>query len=291
MKRQLLFAGLLVLAFSCVSQKNDTGNGSQKDESQNLDNNKAMDTERLTYFSFDQHNAMAENGENYSVSKMKDGRIRVIIDETFPDEKEFYLQDSTIFDEILALVKAYKMDDYKADYRPEWDVFDGDSWSLYYKYDSKRSVSSGGYMAWPDNYGEAHRALSDYFQKWRDWQIGVVAIDCFKFTCRNNSGRDIEYTLQRGEEQATMILRDAERGVNKTLQVSNDNLQELYRLCNVVRLKESMYDYHTDDENATRCTYFVLYNTGDSISGYTCYTQSKGRKESAIGQFFSQWQE
>ncbi len=276
MKRLLLLAGLLILTVSCVSQQ--------------IENKKEMKTERLTYFSYDHHNSMAMfSGEKYNVSTMKDGRIHVVIDEGFPGEKEFYLEDSTIFDDLLAIVKLYKMDKYKNNYQPDMQIFDGDSWSLYYKYDTRRTVSSGGYMAWPDNYREMRHALSEYFKKWREYQDGVLKIDYFKFTSKNNQGRDIEYTMKRGETDALVTLRNAEEGVNKTIIVSNNYLQELQERANSVRLKEKMYDYNPTEEDATRSTYFVLYNTGDTVSGATGYTQYISQKESAIIDFFSRW--
>ena len=124
--------------------------------------------ERLTYFSYSHQNSMAMNGESYSVSTMEDGRVRVVIDEGYPEEKSFFLDNSTILDDLLVIVKAYKMDSYKQDYKPTMRIYDGDSWNLYYKYNSKRSVTSGGYMAWPKNYHETRQAISDYFKKWRE---------------------------------------------------------------------------------------------------------------------------
>ena len=273
MKKKLLMLGMALIMASCIAQ-----------------NPKDMNTERLTYFSFDHHNTMAMfYGEKYSVSTEKDGRIHVVIDEAFPDEKEFYLEDTTIFDALLAIVKQYKMDNYKSDYQPEMRIFDGDSWSLYYKYDSGRSQRSGGYMAWPDNYGEMRQALANYFQQWRDYQIGIKIIDFFKFTCKNNQGCDIEYTLERGEDEATLTLRDKERNLDEMRSVSNECLAQLQRVANEIRLKETMYDYYTSDENATRCDFFVRYNNGDTISAVNCYTQYPIHRESAIRGFFSQW--
>lgn len=275
MRNILLFATLLALTLSCVSQKPKTNNN--------------METERLTYFSFDHHNSMAQSGEKYEVRLMKDGRIHVVIDEGFPGEKEFYLADSAILDELQALVRTYKMDKYKSSYESKWRVFDGDSWSLYYKYDSKRSVSSGGYEAWPDNYGEMRQALSAYFQKWRDYQQGVMLFDYFRITCKNSQGRDQEFSLERGDSEATLTLRDAQRGIDKTLKVSNEYLHQLQQTANSVRMKSDLYDYHTTDPEATQCTYFVHYSTGDTLSGYTGFTQYAGHKESALLGFFDQW--
>lgn len=275
MNTTLFLTGLMALAVSCASSPQN--------------NNNEMNTERLTYFSYDHHNSMSMDGEKYDVSSTEDGRIHVVIDEGLAGEKEFYLADSTIFDELLDIVKTYKMDKYKEDYKPRGTIFDGDSWSLYYKYDTGRRVSSGGYMAWPDNYREMRHALSDYFLKWRNHQEGVLIMDYFKFTCKNNKGLDTEYTLERGDKEATMTIRDKEQGIDKTLKVDNDILQELQERANSAQLKDKHYDYHTEDENATRCTYFVRYNTGDTISGITCHTQYPSHKVTAINDFFSRW--
>ena len=222
---------------------------------------------------------------------MEDGRVRVVIDEGFPEEKEFYLDDRSIFDELLVIVKSYKMDKYKESYSSRMEIFDGDNWSLNYQYDTKRSVRSGGYMAWPDNYREARHAISDYFKKWRDYQTGVLEIDYFAFTCTNKQGCDLAYSLQRGDEMATVVIRDAQRGVDKRLQVDNDYMKKFNQMANSVRLKVKVYDYVTDDAEATRCTYFVRYNTGDTISGITCYTQYPSNKVTAILEFFNRWVE
>ena len=266
----------MAFALSCMSPKQ---------------NNNEMDTERLTYFSFDHHNSMSMHGERYEVSTEDDGRLHVVIDEGSSNEKEFYLKSSTIFDELLVIVKTYKMDKYKENYKPRGRIYDGDSWSLYYNYDSKRRVSSGGYMAWPDNYRDMRKALSEYFKKWRDYKEGVLVMEYFKFTCKNNKGCDIEYTLECGAEEATMTLRDKEKGIDKTLKVGNDVMQKLQGKTNSVNLKSKMYDYYTEDEDATRCTYYARYNTGDSISGITCHTQYPSHKVRGIIDFFSHWME
>ncbi len=44
-----------------------------------------------------------------------------------------------------------------------------------------------------------------------------------------------------------------------------------------------------DDPEATRCTYYVRYNTGDTLSGITCHTQYPSHKVSGIIDFFNHW--
>ena len=275
MKKNLLLIGLLAFSVSCISQPPK--------------NNSKMNTERLTYFSFSHHNTMARfNGEKYEVSTEKDGRIHIIIDEGFPQEKDFYIDDSTIFDELLAIVKQYKMDKYNSDYRPKMQVFDGDSWSLYYKYDSKRSVSSGGYMAWPNNYREARQAISEYFQKWRDYPIQAKEINLFQYTCKNKQGRDIEYRLERGEQEAKLFIRNAEYDTDKEIAVSNDYLTKLQELVNMYRLKEE-YDRTTDDASASMYRFFISYNTGDTIDFRGYYTTFVSGQTAPFLSFFDHW--
>lgn len=256
---------------------------------QNTDNTKNMKTERLTYFSFDHHNTMSMyNGEKYKMETMKDGKIHIIIDEGFPKEKDFFIDDATIFDELKAIVDEFKMDKYKDHYKSKMKVFDGDSWSLYYKYDSGRSVSSGGYMAWPNNYRDAHQALSDYFQKWRDYPVDVKGIDLFQYTCKNSQGRDIEYRMERGEQEATLTIRNAEYETNKQVSVSNDYLERLQELVNTYGLKDER-SRSSDEEDASNYRFLVCYNTGDTIDFTGYYTTFEGGQMRAFTSFFSHW--
>ena len=272
MKKTTLLLGLMALLMSCNAQ-----------------NPKEMNTERLTYFSFDHHNTMARfNGEKYQVSAEKDGRIHFIIDEGYPDEKDFYVDDTTVFDDLLAIVKQYKMDKYKSNYQPSMRIFDGDSWSLYYRYDTRRSVSSGGYMDWPDNYDEARQAINEYFQKWRDYAVETKRIDLFRYTSKNNSGCDIEYRIERGEEEATLTIRNAEYDTDKQLAVSNDYLNRLQELVNVYRLKDE-YNRTTDDDSVTNYNYLVCYSNGDTLDIKGYYTTYLSGTGSAFESFFSHW--
>lgn len=275
MKKHLLLIGLLAFAVSCVSQ--------------NPKNNNKMKTERLTYFSFDHHNTMALfNGEKYQVSAMKDGRIHIIIDEGFPKEKDFFVDDTTIFDELAAIIKEFKMDKYKDNYQPMMRIFDGDSWSLYYKYDSGRSNRSGGYMAWPSNYSEARQAISEYFQKWREYAVELKRIDFFQYTSKNSQGCDIEYCLERGEEEATLYIRNAEYNTDQQLSVSNDYLEELQELVNVYGLKDNI-SRTTDDESVTNYSYLVNYSNGDTIDIKGYYTTFVSGTGEAFQYFFERW--
>jgi hypothetical protein len=275
MKKHLLVIGLLVFAVSCASQ--------------NPQNNNEMNSERLTYFSFDHHNTMARfYGEKYQVSAMNDGRVHIIIDEGYPKEKDFFIDDTTILDELTAIVKEFKMDKYKSDYKPSMRVFDGDSWSLYYKYNSGQSHSSGGYMDWPNNYREARQAINEYFKKWREYAIETKRIDFFRYTSKNNRGCDIEYRLERGEEEATLYIRNTEYKTDQQLSVSNDYLEEIQELVNIYGLKDDI-SRTTDEDNVTNYSYLVNYSNGDTIDIKGYYTTFISGTGEAFEGFFERW--
>ena len=252
-------------------------------------NTKEMEKERLTYFSFDHHNTMVwHSGEKYTVSTEKDGRIHIIIDEGFPEEKDFYIDDTTIFDELDSLIKAFKMHKWHDKYQPKMEIFDGDSWSLYFKYGSDKSKGSGGYMAWPDNYHAARQAISEYFQKWRDYPIPNKEINLFQYTCKNKQGRDIEYRLERGELEAKLFIRNAEYDTDKEITVSNDYLTELQELVNMYRLKDE-YNRTTNDDSASVYRFFICYNTGDTIDFIGYYTTFVSGQTAPFLGFFDRW--
>lgn len=271
-KKNLLLMVLTCILGSCIAQ-----------------NTKEMEKERLTYFSFDHHNTMVwHSGEKYNVSTEKDGRIHIIIDEGFPEEKDFYIDDTTVFDELDSLIKAFKMHKWHDKYQPKMEIFDGDIWSLYFKYGSDKSKGSGGYMAWPDNYHAARQAISEYFQKWRDYPIPDKGINLFQYTCKNKQGRDIEYRLERGELEAKLFIRNAEYDTDKEITVSNDYLTELQELVNMYRLKDE-YNRTTDDDSASLYRFFICYNTGDTIDFTDYYTTFVSGQTAPFLGFFDRW--
>ena len=149
-------------------------------------------------------------------------------------------------------------------------------------------VGLGGYMAWPDNYREARHALSEYFQKWRDYPIGAKEIDLFQYTCRNRQGRDIEYRMARGEQEATLTVRNAEYETDKQVSVSNDYLERLQEMVNMYGLKDE-HGRSSNEEDASNYRFLICYNTGDTIDFTGYYTTFEGGQTSAFTSFFSHW--
>ena len=71
------------------------------------------------------------------------------------------------YNELYSIINNYKMTDYKRDYRPEYDVFDGYMWNIYvYFGKGEKSVYSSGYNEDPENNGL--RRLEKFIDKWWD---------------------------------------------------------------------------------------------------------------------------
>lgn len=267
MKAPVFFA--VLLGFACSACTLNTG---------------AKTPERLTYFSFGEHGSMANSGESYSLSITKDGQLSILIDEGMLSETKMLLPETTLLDSLLAIVKTYKMDKYKNDYRPPYDVFDGDSWSLYYSYDSGRSLSSGGYMAWPKNFSEARQAIVALLRPLRERQ----AITSLHFSATDGQGHNIEYSLEHGTSVTTLTFRDAERSLDTTLALNNSDMCDLYYyhesawLVKILREPEALPAGNSD---ATSVNYSLTLADGTSLSGTT------GKKSTLefLTDFFRRW--
>lgn len=254
-------------------------------------------SEPMTYFEYNRHNSMRiYNGMSYKVSRLDDGRVNILINEGFPDEKDIVTDDKTVFDELQALVEKYGMLKYKSDYKPMFHVTDGDSWRLSIKYGNnyKNYFSSSGYMAGPSNHKEAEAAIVEYFKKWVEMPIPEKKIQEFVFTCHNDRGLDIDYHLTRNEDgNATLTMLNTEHPVDgKPFKGSSafgeDDFEALNELVKTSRLKKCEGTSYPSDSSNTQY-YKVSYSDGTVYEGtcyYNNYMDFQGRNISA---FFGHW--
>lgn len=254
-------------------------------------------TEPMTLFEYNRHNSMRiYNGMSYKVSLLDDGRVNILINEGFPDEKEIVTDDKTVFEELQALVDKYGMLDYKNHYQPKMHITDGDSWHLTIKYGSgyKNVFSSSGYMAGPSNHREAEKAIVEYFNKWKEIPIPERKIQEFEFTCHNDRGLDINYHLMCEEDgNATLTMYNTEHPVDGKpfegrFSFSEDYFDELEELVKTSRLKKCEGSSYQSDSSNTQY-YKVSFSDGTVYEG-TCYYDSfmdfQGRN---ICTFFKDW--
>ena len=257
----------------------------------------AKPTEPMTYFEYNRHNSMRiYKGMSYKVSLLDDGRVNILINDGFPDEKEFTTDDKTVFDGLQALVDKFGMLKYKSDYKPMMHVTDGDSWHLYIRYGKsyKNSYSSSGYMAGPSNHREAENAIVEYFKKWAEMPMPEKKIQEFVFTCHNDRGLDINYHLTRGEDgNATLTMRNTEHPVDGkpfegSMSFDEDNFERLDELVRTSRLKKCEGNSYPSESSNTQY-YKVCYSDGTVYEGtcyYNNYMDFQGRNISA---FFGDW--
>lgn len=278
MKKMILLFGLFSSIFSGCAQN-------------------VKPTEPMTKFEYNRHNSMRiYNGMSYKVSLLDDGKVNILINEGFPDEKEFTTDDKTIFDDLQAIVDEFGMLKYKDNYRPRMHITDGDSWHLYIKYGTgyKNSFSSSGYMAGPDNLGKAENAIVEYFKKWVEMPLPEKKIEEFVFNSHNDRGLEINYHLTRDKNgKATLTVRNTEHPVDGKpfegeFSISEDYFAELDELVKTNHLKKCEGNQYPSDSSNTQY-YKVSFSDGTAYEGtcyYNNYMDYQGRNISA---FFEDW--
>ena len=222
-------------------------------------------------------------GFGYSISETKDGKVHFLFDSRLPTEKEFYLDDHSVFDSLQQIILKHKMYTYQGHYDPPFDITDGGSWSLSVYYKSRKSISAGGYMAGPEGYGEAFRDIMNCLDHWKNMPMGVKDVVSFRY----EYGQE-RYTIERGEDHAVLTYDNEETGEHQTLERGLDILEDLRIVFNIYSLKMN----GTRGETKPDCTpwmYEITYLNGDHFfyesadCGFLCgYTN-------ALQTFFSNW--
>ncbi len=154
--------------------------------------------EPMTYFFFGRHNSMNPfDGLSYMAKLLDNGKVQIIINEGYPDEKEIITDDKTIFDDLTEISERFNMRKYKSNYSPDTHITDGNSWSLSILFGKnyKNSISSRGYMAGPKNYAEAKKAIIEYFMKWKEYEVPERQVTDFIFTIYDADGKTSNITL------------------------------------------------------------------------------------------------
>lgn len=128
------------------------------------------DSSRMWAFYFSSGNGMViHSGEAFEVlTDKEDGLVHIAINENKHNEKFIVTDYPGIFSDLNTIVLKYNIYTFKGSYMPDTDIRDGDSWSLsvYYEDDSS-DISAHGYMAWPEGFRPAVKAIEDYFKVWR----------------------------------------------------------------------------------------------------------------------------
>ena len=217
------------------------------------------DGDTIVSFSLSQSESMVRfSGYKYEVRATKEGRVYFRFNEDYPDEKDFYLDDHSVFDTLDAIVRKYHMDQYEFDYQPPVQVFDGYSWDLYVKYASGVIIRSGGYMAGPDNWHEARAELINSLDQWKNLPGMTKELITFKYSYGPRN-----YELVRKEDHVEVTIDNPETGRHETLEkpiALMDNLQEM---AIVERMRENS-NRTSEEPNSIPFVFELLYSNGDA---------------------------
>lgn len=246
-----------------------------------------LENDTIVYFSLSEGGGMARfSGFSYSIKETKDGKVHFLFNEGYPDEKEFTLDDHSVFDSLQQIIVKHKMYTYCGDYRPPFDITDGGSWSLYVKYASKKTISAGGYMAGPDGYGAAFNDIHQCLKQWKEMPFPVPEVVAFRY----EYGKET-YVIVPEDDHATLIYNNEETGEHKELQRELDILEDLRITFNIGRLK--MNNTRRDlEEGCTPWMYDIAYSNGEHYR-YESYDRDYrcGYTEMLQGFFYNWMQE
>lgn len=261
----MLLLGIIASLFGCQSPvKNDT----------------------IVSFSLSEGGGMARfSGFGYAIGETKDGRVHFVFNEGFPDEKEFFLNDHSVFDSLQQIVMKHEMYKYHGHYSPPFDITDGKSWSLSVKYASGESINAGGYMHGPDGYRDAFKDIRQCLDRWKEMPIAANEVVSFLY----EYGKE-RYVIERKDDHAVLIYDNVETGEHQVFEKELDMLEDLRVTFNIGRLKMN----NTRSSLEPECTpwmYDITYSNGDHYR-YESYDRDyKCGYTNMLQHFISNWME
>lgn len=194
---------------------------------------KDFENDTITYFSFSNSGGMRRfSGFRYQIELTKDDKVHFLFNEGYPDEREFTIDDHSVFDSLQQIVMKHKIYKYSGNYQPPVRIFDGSSWSLYVRYASKNTISAGGYMAGPDGYGDAFREIRECLQYWAD--MPVASNDVVRFVYEYGRER---YLMESVDDHSVLTYDNEDTGEHQVYERDLGMLDDARILLNVTGLK------------------------------------------------------
>lgn len=217
-----------------------------------------VENDTIVYFSLSEGGGMNRfSGFGYEVAETEDGKVRFLFNEGHPDEKEFALDDHSVFDSLQAIIQNHKMYNWTGHYQPEIEVLDGTSWSLYVRYASRKSISAGGYMAGPDGYWLAFNDVIECLNHWKELPIPANEVVSFIYDYG-----PCHYTVERKEDHGVLTYDNEETGEHQVFERDLQMLEDLRMTFSTGRLKMNKQRGKTDFE-CTLWMYDITYSNGD----------------------------
>ena len=153
------------------------------------------------------HGYRGYTNRGYEAERQRDGSVRVTV-ELGDDRDRVTTADASFLDSLEAIVRAFRMDKYKENYKPKFDVKDGDSWSFRLKYSDGKTVNSGGYFVLPDNGREAFEKVEAFFAPCINIEPeDNKALVSFRYELHTqNEGSEV-FSLKKGEGLTSLYFR------------------------------------------------------------------------------------
>ena len=229
------------------------------------------ENDTIVSFSFSSGGGMDRfGGFGYEIKETPEGKVHFLFDERRPWEKEFTLDDHSVFDSLQKVIIEYKMYQYSGFYKPNMDIRDGESWDFSVRYASGKTLGASGYMAGPKGYGEAFNALHACLKKWKEMPVETNGVVSFTF----HYGDDT-YGITPQDGHALLTLDNETTGVHQRFEKDSRLFEDLRVLFLEYGLKMNAQRDQTR-EDCTLWDYEINYSNGERYQyfsadcGYKC---------------------
>ncbi|MBR1551341.1 MAG: hypothetical protein IJ632_03355 [Muribaculaceae bacterium] len=113
-------------------------------------NNKIMPpTGQLKSYSYSHSGTMAQPFRSYELQELAPDTVQLAVSGLSVELADTIIVPHEVLDEVARIIIKSKMYEYKDNYRPAFEVLDGEGWSFFATYDDDKYISSGGSNAWP----------------------------------------------------------------------------------------------------------------------------------------------
>ena len=239
----------------------------------------------ITYFSYYKGGGMRRfDGYRYLVEKTKDGRAHFLFNKDYPDEKEFVIDDLSVFDSLQQIVLKHGMYEYSGNYQPDMQIFDGQSWDFYVKYASGESIRAGGYMAGPDGYWDAFRDIIDCLDQWKEASVEENRLVSFDYTYMTT-----HFHIEPQDDHALVTIDDESTGRHEVLEKPSEMMEDL----RVTAITEDLRDNGTlrsDNLQSKPFKFDILFSNGNRYVYESYDLDYKCHKTEAMIWFFGRWE-
>lgn len=245
---------------------------------------KGFENDTITSFSLSEGGGMNPfSGFGYYVKETKDGKVYFHFDEGLPTEKDFTIDDHSVFDSLQAIIAKHKMYTYHGHYQPPFDITDGKSWSLDVRYKSGHSIDAGGYMDGPSGYRDAFRDIAQCLDYWKNLPIPVNEVVNFIY----EYGPE-RYVIERVDDRATLTYDNEETGDHQVFERGLEMLEDLRITFNTSRLKMNQTRSKLG-EGCTPWMFDITYGDGDHYHYESSDCDYKCGYTYALQGFVSNW--